>query len=147
MSYCEHGFGRCPSCDGALSIEVRAVNALIDVQALLVQAFGRDLDAPERSNLVASCYLAQIRDRLRGMPSPPAAPPCPDCVDLRVRLTNIYHLTLTGQDALSTVRAVRAASGPGAPAPSARAGVLSGHASDCPGCAAGGDEPPRGYNA
>lgn len=117
MSYCEHGFGRCPSCDGALSLEVRAVAALIDVQALLVQAFGSELAAPDRSHPVASFYLAQIRERLRGMPSPPAAPPCPDCAELRGRLTNIYHLTLTGQDALATVRDVRAASGPGAPAP------------------------------
>lgn len=51
----------------------------------------------------------------------PAAP-CPDCVELRGRITNIYHLTLTGEwDPLATVRAVRAASGPGAPSPPAPA--------------------------
>jgi hypothetical protein len=46
-----------------------------------------------------------------------AGVPCPECNGLRARLVNIYHLTLTGQDPAATVRAVRAASGPGAPAP------------------------------
>lgn len=47
----------------------------------------------------------------------PARQACADCNDLRGRLVNIYHLTLTGHDLAATVRAVRAASGPGAPAP------------------------------
>lgn len=43
---------------------------------------------------------------------------CADCIGLRARLVNIYHLTLTYRgDAAETLRAVRAASGPGAPAP------------------------------
>jgi hypothetical protein len=40
--------------------------------------------------------------------------------DLRARLVNIYHLTLTGgADPVAALQAIRAASGPGAPAPPA----------------------------
>lgn len=42
---------------------------------------------------------------------------CAEANDLRRRLVNIYHLTLTGGDAAGTLLAVRAASSPGAPAP------------------------------
>jgi hypothetical protein len=45
---------------------------------------------------------------------------CPECNDLRARLRNIYHLTLTSRDDAAIVRAVRDASGPGAPSPPPR---------------------------
>lgn len=95
----------------------QAINVLIDVQAIIRQAYGGDLNGSERGPLVSSSYLASIRDRLRGVET--ARPPevCASCVDLRVRLVNIYHLTLTHRDPLESLRAVRAASGPGAPAP------------------------------
>jgi hypothetical protein len=93
----------------------QAMNLLADVHAVLVQAYGGDLNGSARGPLVSSFYLAQIRDRLLG--HEPARPVhvCGECIDLRTRLVNIYHLTLTGTDAASVVRTVRAASSPGAP--------------------------------
>jgi hypothetical protein len=46
---------------------------------------------------------------------------CESCRDLRGRLRNIYHLTTTYSNAgaLAALRAIREASGPGAPAPPA----------------------------
>lgn len=119
MSYCDHGFGRCPACDEPTSLrnEVsrRAIAAVLDVQRILAKAFGPDLGgcAPESS----AYYLALIRDRLRGVDPAAPAQACADCLDLRARLVNVYHLTLTGDDAAAVVLAVRAASGPGAPSP------------------------------
>jgi hypothetical protein len=49
--------------------------------------------------------------------------PCADCKDLRARLVNIYHLTLNyGEAPAAVLLAIRAASGPGAPAPPPREG-------------------------
>jgi len=76
-----------------------------------------------------------------------AAAPCAACIDLRARLTNIYHLTLNGGDAAGIVRAIRAASGPGAPAPARLEYPYTGSVEhgrcgvDCIACAAGA--PPR----
>jgi hypothetical protein len=44
---------------------------------------------------------------------------CASCSDLRGRLRNIYHLTLNYRDVSAAIVAVREASSPGAPAPSA----------------------------
>jgi hypothetical protein len=93
----------------------QAIDVLIEVQAIIRQAYGGDLNGSERGPLVSSLYLASIRDRLRGVETARAVHVCADCIELRGRLVNIYHLTLTGQDAPSTVLAVRAASSPGAP--------------------------------
>ena len=87
------------------------------VRAVLAKAFGPDLDGGPRGELVSRTFLASIRDvvlaYLPGATEPYAA--CEDCPDLRNRLRNIYHLTLTYRDPVETVKAVRAASGPGAP--------------------------------
>lgn len=109
----------------------QAIDVLIDVQAILVQAYGGDLNGSERGPLVSSTYLASIRDRLRGVETARAPEVCESCIDLRIRLVNIYHLTLNYQDAAATVRHIRAASAPGAPRPAPAS------ASDCPACAAG----------
>lgn len=105
------------------------------VRAVLESAFGPDLDGSERGELVSRFYLARIRDvvfeYLPGAPAPGG--PCEDCVDLRARLRNVYHLTLTHQDPAAAVRAVREASAPGAPRPATIELALDG-----PGCAAGG---------
>lgn len=123
----------------------RDVNALHEVRAILAEAFGKDLSGSERGPLVSSHYLARIRNCLRG-DLPLRARVCEDCIDLRLRLVNIYHLTLTGPDAASTVRHIRAASGPGAPAPNVAAtaraytGTETTHGRcgfDCLACAAG----------
>lgn len=95
----------------------QAIGVLLDVHAIIRQAYGGDLNGSERGPLVSSAYLASIRDRLRGVET--ARPPevCASCIDLRIRLVNIYHLTITYRDPLESLRAVRAASSPGAPAP------------------------------
>jgi hypothetical protein len=75
-----------------------------------------DLDEAARINrrIETLCREPSAEAEPPAMASPPAA--CADCIELRARLVNIYHLTITGSDAASTVRAVRVASGPGAPA-------------------------------
>jgi hypothetical protein len=103
---------------------VKAPDATLKaVRAVLEKAFGPDLDGSERGEVVSRFYLARIRDvvmaYLPGATEPYAA--CEHCPDLRNRLRNIYHLTLTYRDPVETVKAVRAASGPGAPAPAALA--------------------------
>lgn len=97
----------------------QALSMLADVHAILVDAYGGDLDGSERGKLVSSHYLARIRHRLRGHAPERPQPLCEPCIDLRRRLMNIYHLTLNGGEDAAIVRAVRAASGPGAPAPRA----------------------------
>lgn len=172
-------------------------DGLARVRAIIVQAYGRNLDGGERGPLVSAYYLARIRDVVRelapaaepsercahegiGLPGCTTCDPrtfrsradidteiativrvafgagdvtvrsggvnmtarvedlcrepsedgpfgmlvaqacggtCAEAVDLRARLVNIYHLTLTGGDPDVTLRAVRAASSPGAPAP------------------------------
>ena len=93
------------------------------VREVLASAFGPDLDGSERGERVSRFYLARIRDvvfeYLPGAPAPGGA--CEDCADLRARLRNIYHQTLTFNDPAAAVRAVREASAPGAPAPPAAA--------------------------
>lgn len=95
----------------------QAIELLVDVYAILGDAFGPELDGSQRGELASSHYLARIRDRLRGYEPPRPAHICAECIDLRQRLINVYHLTLTGHDAAATVQAIREASGPGAPAP------------------------------
>jgi hypothetical protein len=90
------------------------------VREVLASAFGPDLDGSEhRGERISRFYLARIRDvvfeYLPGAPAPGGA--CEDCADLRARLRNIYHQTLTFNDPAAALRAVREASAPGAPAP------------------------------
>lgn len=93
--------------------------ALGHIRAILAKAYGPDLDGSERGELVSRHFLMDLRDVVRN--TLPGAPPelgaCEDCEGLRSRLRNIYHLTLNYHDAGLAVRAVREASGPGAPAP------------------------------
>jgi hypothetical protein len=115
------------------------------VREVLASAFGPDLDGSERGERVSRFYLARIRDvvfeYLPGAPAPGG--PCEDCADLRNRLRNIYHLTLTHQDPAEAIRGVREASAPGAPrpAPLEYSGTVTEHGRcgvDCLACAAGG---------
>jgi hypothetical protein len=99
---------------------IQAINLLVEVQALLVQAYGPKLDGPKRGELANGYYLARIRDLLAGIETHRQPEVCASCIDLRVRLVNIYHLTLNYHDAPSAIAAVRAASSPGAPAPAPR---------------------------
>lgn len=103
--------------DDADRIMRQAVDLAIEIYAVLQQAYGTDLAGAARGKLVSSHYLARIRDLMLG--HKPERPPqiCAECIELRQRLVNVYHLTLTGSDPESTVRAVREVSGPGAPAP------------------------------
>lgn len=162
-------------------------DALAKVRAIIVQAYGRNLDGSDRGPLVSAYYLARIRDVVRELAPVPAVEPsaepddmhspelcgcdealalrgeiarlrtelaqtracggtCAEAVDLRARLVNIYRLTLTGGDADVTLRAVRAASSPGAPAPAREySGTETQHGRcgfDCLACAAGA--PPAG---
>jgi len=83
-------------------------------------------------------------------PTAEAAPPgdelaaggaCEGCRDLRARVRNIYHLTLTYSSgrAVATIQAIREASAPGAPAPPASGdGVCAIHG-PCPDCNRGQD--------
>lgn len=98
-------------------IHAQAVELVIAIHGVLTRAFGPDLSGSERGELVSRHFLKMIRDRMLGYV--PERPPqiCASCIDLRQRLVNIYHLTLTGHDPAATVQAVREASGPGAPAP------------------------------
>lgn len=91
------------------------------VRSLIIQMYGRNLDGSERGPLVNAFYLAQIRDAVRE-PASAAEPSacggiCAEAIDLRARLVNIYHLTLTGGDPALSLLAVRDASSPGASAP------------------------------
>lgn len=101
----------------AEKIHAQAVELVIEIHGVLTQAFGPDLAGSARGELVSSHFLAMIRDRMRGYVPERPAQICDSCIDLRQRLINVYHLTLTGADPAATVRAVRAASGPGAPSP------------------------------
>lgn len=103
----------------AEQIHVQAVELVIEIHSLLTRAFGPDLAGSARGALVSAHYLAMIRDRMLGYVPERPAQICASCVDLRQRLVNVYHLTLTGHghDPAATVRAVREASGPGAPSP------------------------------
>lgn len=103
------------------------------VREVLARAFGPDLDGSERGEMVSRFYLARIRDVVREtLPGAHAVPDaCEDCADLRNRLANIYHLTLTYREAGETMRHIRASSGPGAQAQAALCGV------DCLACEAG----------
>lgn len=98
----------------------QALDIVIDVYALLQRAYGVDLAGRPRSEPVSAFFLAQIRDRLRGFVPERPHEPCAACLDLRQRIVNVYHLTLTGDDPAATVRAVRDATAPGAPAPPSR---------------------------
>lgn len=99
-------------------IQAQAVDLLVEIYALLQQAYGPDLRGARRGALASNYYLARIRDRLLGYRPEKPAQVCESCIELRRRLTNIYHLTLTAQDAPGALLSVRAASGPGAPAAS-----------------------------
>lgn len=101
----------------AEQIHAQAVDLVIAIHGVLTEAFGPDLSGSARGKLVSSHYLARIRDRMLGYVPARPVEICPECVELRKRLVNIYHLTLTGPDPAATVRAVREASGPGAPSP------------------------------
>lgn len=99
-------------------IIARAVELALEVHRILKVAYGPDLRGSDRGRLVSATLLAMIRDRFQGYE--PEQPPqvCAECIALRARLVNIYHLTLTGQDAASTVTAIREMCCPGAPASS-----------------------------
>jgi hypothetical protein len=101
----------------AEKIHAQAVALVIDIHSILTSAFGPDLSGSARGELVSSHYLARIRDRMLGITLERPAQICASCIELRQRLVNIYHLTLTYHDPAATVRAVREASEPGAPAP------------------------------
>jgi hypothetical protein len=98
-------------------LAAQTLELLLEVRAVLVEAFGPSLDGQTRGPGASSFYLARIRDRFLGHMPQREVHVCPSCVDLRTRLVNIYHLTLNGGDPATTLAAVRAASGPGAPAP------------------------------
>jgi len=100
-----------------LELERQAIDVLLEVHSVLVEAYGGDLRGSNRGPLVSSHYLARIRDRLLGYVPPRAVHVCASCIELRTRLVNIYHLTLTGESTAGALAAVREASGPGAPAP------------------------------
>lgn len=76
-----------------------------------------DLDEVSRINrrIEELCREPSGEDAGEASASSPAT--CNECAALRARLTNIYHLTLTGGNALSTLGAIRGACGPGAPDP------------------------------
>lgn len=61
--------------------------------------------------------ILEIIRASRGIAGARPVPICASCVDLRGRLVTIYHQTLNYQDAPTALLAIRAASGPGAPAP------------------------------
>ncbi len=122
-------------------IMAQAVDLCIDVQAILVEAYGGNLAGSERGPLVSSFYLARIRDRMLGYVPSRRVEICGSCIDLRGRLLNVYHLTLNYQDAPTALLAIRAASGPAAPAPALEySGTETDHGRcgiDCLACAAG----------
>lgn len=74
-----------------------------------------DLDEVSRINrrIEELCREPSAESAGEASPSSPAS--CTECKALRDQIASVYHLTLTGQDAASTVRAVREASGPGGP--------------------------------
>jgi hypothetical protein len=75
----------------------------------------------ENKLLCAGDLAENILEIIRASPRDGAAQACASCTDLRGRLVNIYHLTLTyGDDAPTALRTIRAASSPGAPAPAVR---------------------------
>jgi hypothetical protein len=84
------------------------------IRAIIIEAATDGLIGGERVARGGGYYLSRIRDLLRNVPPNSA---CAECVELRARLVNIYHLTLNGGGAASTVKAIRSASGPGAPLP------------------------------
>lgn len=131
-------------------IAAQAIELCIDIHTILAEAYGGDLHGSARGSLVSSHYLARIRDRFVGYTPERPVSPCASCIDLRGRLRNCYHLTITYADPVAALGAVREASGPGAPAPvlfqysgteteHGRCGV------DCLACAAGA--PARRSNA
>ena len=73
-----------------------------------------DLDEVSRINRRIEELCREPSAESAGEASPAS---CNECAALRARLTNIYHLTLTGGNALSTLVAIRGACGPGAPDP------------------------------
>jgi hypothetical protein len=88
------------------------------IRAIIIEAATDGLIGGERVARGGGYYLSRIRDLLRNVaPSSGSGHACAECVELRARLVNIYHLTLNGGGAASTVKAIRSASGPGAPLP------------------------------
>jgi hypothetical protein len=66
---------------------------------------------------------------------------CEGCRDLRARLRNVYHLTLTYSSVRpgTTMQAIREASAPGAPAPPASGDGICAIHGPCPDCNRGED--------
>lgn len=112
----------------------RRVRTLADVDAEIVELSRQLATLPRPIDLDEVSRLRKRIEECCREPTAEASPPaaggeldapaelaaaCPSCAELRARLVNIYHLTLTGdgEGDPGVVRAIRAASGPGAPAP------------------------------
>lgn len=105
-------------CEAARRVRTRAeVDAELGNLCRDLEAMPRPFDLDEVTR-IRKRIGEVVREVTEDAPSPvsPAELRLRDQLEeLRGRLVRIYHLTLTGQDAPATLRAVRAASAPGAP--------------------------------
>lgn|GEM_PF-6279169 len=144
------GTGVCRALD-AVCKAARRLRTRAEIDTEIANLVRERATMPRPYDLDEVSRIAKRIELLCREPTAEASPPgdelaaggaCEGCRDLRARLRNIYHLTLTYSSAAATIQAIREASAPGAPAPPAPPasgdGICAIHG-PCPDCNRGVD--------